>query len=69
MSKLRAITVERGATRHEAATAATRAQELVARFGLDGRLVPPPSRAVREYAVGVMGDRRSARSLRFVGLA
>jgi hypothetical protein len=60
--KLRAVTVQRGATEAEAAVAAARAARLVARFGLR----PPPAWA-HAYAAAQRTDRRSPRSLRFVG--
>jgi hypothetical protein len=56
--KLRSVTVEHGATHHEAATAAALAAQLSAHFGLDG----PPAPAVT-------ADRRSPQSLRFVAFA
>jgi len=68
--KLRSVTVARGATRHEAATAAALAARLSAHFGLDGQLatapVPAPARSSARYATG---DRRSPQSLRFVAFA
>ena len=65
--KLRAITVERGATEHEAATAGALADRLLAR--LEERRAPAPRpRAIRPQVAryAVSGDRRSSRSLRFV---
>ena len=62
--KLQAVTVARGATPAEEAAAAERAARLIARFALR----PPPARA-RAYATAARTDRRSARSLRFVGFA
>lgn len=62
--KLREICVERGATPHEAATAAALAARLSARFGLE-----PPTAAgpqVARYAASTRSDRRSAGSMRFV---
>jgi hypothetical protein len=62
--KLRAVTVQRGASPHEAATAAAIAARISARLAVDGAgataAVPPL------YATG---DRRSPRSLRFVAFA
>lgn len=69
MSKLRTITVERGATPHEAASAGALAALLVERYGLDR---PAPVAAyVARYAAGAGAgaDRRSPRSLRFVAHA
>ncbi len=68
MRKLRDITVQRGASRHEAATASALAAQLSERFGLDR---PPVPRAqVAHYAAAAAGgERRSARSLRFVAFA
>jgi hypothetical protein len=60
--KLQAVTVQRGATEPEAAVAAQHAARLIARFGL--RRAPSPAHA---YAAAARTDRRSARSLRFVG--
>jgi hypothetical protein len=65
--KLRQITVERGATAHEAASASALAAQLVERYGLD-RPAPVPVPVAR-YAVAASGDRRSPRSLRFVAFA
>lgn len=67
VSKLREICVERGATPHEAATAAALAAELTTRFGLD-RPVPAGRHAAR-YAAAATADRRSPRALRFVAFA
>ena len=67
MSKLRTITVERGATPHEAASASVLAALLVERYGLDGPA--PVSAQVARYAAGAAADRRSPRSLRFVAFA
>jgi hypothetical protein len=70
--KLRAVTVERGATEAEAAVAASRAARLVARFGLQSPPAPEPAPApawAHAYAAAGRRDRRSARSLRFVGFA
>lgn len=65
--KLREITVERGATLHEATTAAALAAQLTERYGL-GR--PAPIRSdVARYAATARTDRRSPRSLRFVAFA
>jgi hypothetical protein len=64
--KLREITVQRGATQHEQATAHALAAQLTARLGLD-RPVARREQVVRYGAAGV--DRRSARSLRFVAFA
>jgi hypothetical protein len=64
VAKLEAVTVAHGATPAEAAVAAERAARLVARFGLR----PPPARAGAYVAAG-RTDRRSPRSLRFVGHA
>jgi hypothetical protein len=64
--KLREISVQRGATPQEAATAVALAAQLSARFGLDQPV------AVSEHVAryGATGrDRRSARSLRFVAFA
>jgi hypothetical protein len=62
--KLRAVTVQRGASPSEAATAAALAARLSARLAIDAAraaaLAPAP------YATG---DRRSPRSLRFVAFA
>jgi len=66
--KLREIAVERGATQHEAATACALAAQLSARFGLD-RPVALREPVARYAAAGAGGDRRSARSLRFVAFA
>jgi hypothetical protein len=66
--KLRAVTVQRGATAHEAATASALADQLVARFGLiDGAVAPRPARVARpQVAHYARSDRRSPGSLRFV---
>ena len=65
--KLRGVTVERGATQHEAATAAALAARLSTRYGLDRPLTIRPE--VARYATSAAADRRSARSLRFVAFA
>jgi hypothetical protein len=65
--KLREITVERGATAPEAATARALAARLSARFALRGPV--EHGAAVARYAASATADRRSPRSLRFVGLA
>jgi hypothetical protein len=67
VSKLREITVERGATPHEAASASALAAQLVERYGLDGPA--PDCEPVARYAASAAGDRRSPRSLRFVAFA
>lgn len=65
--RLREITVERGATLHEATTAAALAAQLTERHGLDR---PASSRHdVARYATSAGDDRRSSRSLRFVAFA
>jgi hypothetical protein len=68
--KLREITVARGATEHEAATATALAAQISARFGLDRPAVVSRPAVLRpqvaRYARGVPTDRRSSRSLRFV---
>jgi hypothetical protein len=64
VQKLQAVTVQRGATPFEAAAAADRAARLVARFEL-GR----PAAPARAYAAAARTDRRSSRSMRFVGFA
>jgi hypothetical protein len=73
VKKLQAVTVQRGATPFEAAAAADRAARLVARFALR-----QPAAAVRgprapaqaqAYATAARTDRRSPRSMRFVGFA
>lgn len=64
--KLREISVQRGATQQEAATALALAAQLSERFGLD-RPVAVSERVARYGATG--RDRRSARSLRFVAFA
>jgi hypothetical protein len=67
VGKLREITVERGATQHEAATADALAIALTARYALD---MPAPSHpAVARYAASAARDRRSPQSLRFVAFA
>lgn len=67
VNKLREICVERGATTHEAATAQALAARLCARYGIDR---PTAAAAhVARYAASARGDRRSARSLRFVAFA
>jgi hypothetical protein len=63
--KLQAVTVQRGATKFEAASAAERAARLVARFGLRQPAAPALAPA-RAYAAAARHDRRSSRSLRFV---
>ncbi len=64
---LREITVERGATLHEASTAAALAAQLTARYGLAR---PAAIRHdVARYATSASADRRSPRSLRFVAFA
>jgi hypothetical protein len=71
LRKLRAVTVERGATAHEAATASALADRLAARLRLD-RCSPAPCAPrvlrpqVAHYAASARADRRSAGSLRFV---
>lgn len=67
MSKLRQISVERGATRHEAATASVLAAALTERYGLDTPVAV--SEHVARYRTTATTDRRSARSLRFVAFA
>jgi hypothetical protein len=67
VTKLREITVERGATVHEATTAAALAAQLTERYGLER---PAPMRHdVARYAAGARADRRAPRSLRFVAFA
>jgi hypothetical protein len=67
VSKLRELTVERGATPQEAATARALAAQLSERFGLDR---PPAIRCqVACYAASALADRRSPRSLRLVAFA
>lgn len=61
MAKLRAVTVQRGASPHEAATAAAIAARLSARLGSDEPAANAPAPA--------LADRRSSRSLRFVAFA
>jgi hypothetical protein len=66
VSKLREVTVERGATEHEAATARALAAQISERFGL---ALPAVRRAqVARYATSAPADRRSSRSLRFVAV-
>jgi hypothetical protein len=70
--KLQAVTVQRGATEHEAAAAAERAARLAARFGLSPALAPahaPGRTATQTYAKGARTDRRTPGSLRFVRFA
>jgi hypothetical protein len=74
--KLQAVTVQRGATEHEAAVAAERAARLAARFGLAPAPAPSPARphapvrtATQTYAAAARTDRRAAGSLRFVRVA
>ncbi|MFP5361321.1 MAG: DUF2786 domain-containing protein [Thermoleophilia bacterium] len=67
VAKLREVSVERGATPHEAATASALAEHLIARFGL-GEPVPVRHHVAR-YRTSATTDRRSARSLRFVAFA
>jgi hypothetical protein len=78
LHKLQAVTVQRGATPFEAAAAAERAARLVARFALDqpaaaaaaaARRARAPRPSAQAYATATRADRRSARSLRFVGFA
>jgi hypothetical protein len=74
MRKLQAVTVQRGATEYEAATAAERAARLAARFGLSPALAParahaPGRTATQTYATGARTDRRAPGSLRFVRFA
>jgi hypothetical protein len=64
VGKLRAITVERGASPCEAATAAAIAARLNARLGVGGPLATGAA-----PAPDATGDRRSPRSLRFVAFA
>jgi lactate dehydrogenase-like 2-hydroxyacid dehydrogenase len=71
IGKLREITVARGATAHEAATATALAGQISARFGLDRPAVEIARPAVlrpqvARYARSVPTDRRASRSLRFV---
>jgi hypothetical protein len=69
VAKLRQITVARGATEHEAATATALAAQISARFGLDRPAVSRPAAPrpqVARYARSAPIDRRSSRSLRFV---
>lgn len=65
--KLRQVTVERGATQHEAATASALAGRLSARFGLHRPVAL--RQHVAGYATNAPADRRSSRSLRFVAFA
>ena len=65
--KLRGVTIERGATEHEASTAAMLAARLSTRFGLDRPVATSPQ--VARYATSAKADSRSARSLRFVAHA
>jgi hypothetical protein len=68
--KLQAVTVQRGATPPEAATAAERAARLVARFAVqDPPAAARPRPPAQAYATAARADRRSSRSLRFVGFA
>jgi hypothetical protein len=74
LSKLQAVTVQRGATPSEAAVAADRAARLVARFALQqpagaARAARPTRAPVQAYATAARMDRRSPRSMRFVGFA
>jgi len=71
IGKLREVTVDRGATAYEAATATALAAQITARFGLDRPAVAArPSSTLRpqvaRYAATARTDRRSSRSLRFV---
>jgi hypothetical protein len=70
IGKLREITVARGATAHEAATAAALAAQISARFGLDRPAEIARPAALRpqllRYAKSAPTERRSSRSLRFV---
>lgn len=71
IGKLREITVARGATANEAATAAALAAQISTRFGLDRPAeIARPAAVLRpnvaRYAKSVPTDRRSSRSLRFV---
>jgi hypothetical protein len=67
VGKLREITVARGATVHEATTAAALAAQLTERYGLQRPL--SAGRDVARYATSARADRRSPRSLRFVASA
>lgn len=67
VTKLRQISVEHGATPHEAATASTLAAALAERHGLQAPMAV--SEHVARYRTSVTADRRSARSLRFVAFA
>jgi hypothetical protein len=62
VSRLRAVTVQRGASPYEAATAAVIAARLSARLAVGA----PGAPALAPQATG---DRRSPRSLRFVAFA
>jgi hypothetical protein len=70
IGKLRAVTVERGATAHEAATASALADQLAARLSVECRPAPCAPRVARpqvaHYAASARADRRSAGALRFV---
>ena len=73
VGKLREVTVARGATAHEAATASALAAQLSERFGLDQpcgavavAAAPMQRPQVAHYARCAGSDRRSTRSLRFV---
>lgn len=69
--KLREITVERGATLHEATTAAELAAQLSERHGLDRPATRRPeiARYTASASASASGERRSPRSLRFVAFA
>jgi hypothetical protein len=67
--KLQAVTVQRGATPAEAAVAADRAARILARFTPPPPPVAPARTPARAYATCARTDRRSPRSLRFVGFA
>jgi hypothetical protein len=71
VDKLQAVTVQRGATPFEAAAAADRAARLVARFALrqPAAAVRGPRAPAQAYATAARTDRRSPRSMRFVGFA
>jgi hypothetical protein len=72
VGKLREVTVARGATEPEAATAVALAAQISARFGLDRPAPAGPVRRrpqVARYTGSAPADRRSSRSLRFVGFA
>ncbi|MEA2156700.1 MAG: hypothetical protein QOE11_2840 [Solirubrobacteraceae bacterium] len=64
VSKLREVTVERGATAPEAATAQALADRLAERLQPARPALIRPQ--VARYATSARADRRSARSLRFV---